>query len=78
MLPNHYRALLIEAAETKNLDRIEFVIERVKQLSPKHFFTSDRDPAMKQRVFQHQPLSAAWSGTAVLSIDTYRLGIKLK
>lgn len=71
MLPLIYREALMRAAEvgeknsTERLAAVEAATERLKGLVPQYFFQGDKDPALKQRVFHHQPHSMSWSGTAV-------------
>lgn len=70
MLPLIYRESLMKAAEfgEKNsaecLERIEEVTTRLKDLVPQFFYMHDKDPTLKTRVFQNQPHSVSWSGTA--------------
>jgi hypothetical protein len=77
MLPLIYREALMKAAEfgekdsTERLERINEVTTRLKELVPQFFYMHDKDPALKVRVFQNQPRSAAWSGTAVTAHNAW-------
>ena len=77
MLPLIYREALMQAAEfgeknsTERLERIEAVTAKLKELVPQFFYMHDKDPALKTRVFQNQPRSASWSGTAVTTHNAW-------
>jgi hypothetical protein len=61
MLPPNCQALLIEAAMTKDLDRIQNAIDLVKLLSPESFLQNEQD--MNARVFYGRPEGKHWTGT---------------
>ena len=61
MLPPNCQALLIEAAMTKDLDRIQNAIDLVKLLSPESFLQNEKD--MIARKFYGRPAGSHWSGT---------------
>ena len=77
MLPLIYREALMQAAEfgeknsTERLERIEAVTTKLKELVPQFFYMHDKDPALQERVFQHQPRSGAWSGTAITARNAW-------
>jgi len=60
MLPPNCQALLIEAAMTKDLDKIQNAIDLVRLLSPESFLQNDKD--MNSRKFYGRPASSYWSG----------------
>lgn len=71
MLNQYLRILLMQAAETKDIDKIDQAIERVKALSPESFFSGDKDEALAKRVFVTAPRSAKWSGSALTYESLY-------
>jgi hypothetical protein len=60
MLDQQQRLMLINAAETKDIEAIDRVIDFLKIMSPKNFLLTEQD--MKQRVFHHRPFGMQWSG----------------
>ena len=60
MLDQQQRLMLINAAETKDIEAIDRVIDFLKIMSPKNFLLTEQD--MKDRVFYNRPYSQQWSG----------------
>ncbi len=71
MLSIELQTLLKLVADTKNEKQINTVIKKLKELSPQNFFHGDQDPALKERVFFHEPNSAFWSGKAISKEKAY-------
>ena len=65
MLTMELQTLLKLVAETKNEKQITLVTKKIRELSPHNFFHGDQDPALKERVFFHEPNSEFWSGKAI-------------
>lgn len=60
MLPLNCQAILIEAATTKDLDKIQNAIDLVRLLSPESFAQTDKD--MNSRRFYGRPQRSYLSG----------------
>jgi hypothetical protein len=75
MLEQKYRDCLVRGYEryvaTKDRTHIDDAIRLVKTMSPNSFYQGAKDLSLEKRVFQHEPFSIFWSGTAISRKKAY-------